>query len=132
LRIIPTSVHGILDYLVGIALFFAPELFGFAEYGGAAVSVPRTLGVIVIVYSLLTRYEWGLVKAIPMGLHLMLDMLGGAFLAASPWIFGFNNAPNNVWMPHLVVGLAEIAIAAMTSPAPRRVTGDTTGATTRV
>jgi hypothetical protein len=131
--VIPTSIHGILDYLVGIALFFAPEIFGFSWYGGYATSIPRTLGVVIIVYSLLTRYEWGLVKAIPMSMHLGLDMLGGAFLAASPWLFGFRDQAANVWMPHLVVGLAEIAIAAMTSPVPRRVTqSNEPGMTSRV
>jgi len=37
MRFIPTKVHGILDYVVGVALIAAPWLFGFANVGGPAV-----------------------------------------------------------------------------------------------
>ncbi len=45
MRFIPTKVHGILDYVVGIALIAAPWLFGFAGMGGAPVVIPIVLGV---------------------------------------------------------------------------------------
>ena len=44
-RFLPTSVHGVLDYLVGIALIAAPWLFGFAYVGGIAVYLPIILGI---------------------------------------------------------------------------------------
>jgi hypothetical protein len=90
-------------------------LFGFSEYGGAAVSVPTVLGVTLIVYSLLTRYELSLVKAIPVGTHLTLDFILAAVLALSPWLFGFSDLPANAWVPHLVVGLAVILVVFMSS-----------------
>ena len=104
-----------LDYIVGVALLLAPMLFGFSEYGGAAVSVPTVLGVILIVYSLLTRYELSLVKAIPMKTHLTLDFIAAAALALSPWLFGFSELPANAWVPHVVVGLAVLLVVFMSS-----------------
>ena len=71
MRFIPTKVHGVLDYLVGIALIAAPWLFGFAAVGGAAVVIPIVLGVGLIVYSLFTKYEWGPFSVIPMPVHLV-------------------------------------------------------------
>ncbi len=108
-----------LDYIVGIALILAPMIFGFEQVGGAAVWLPRVLGVGLIAYSLVTRYELGVVKLIPMNIHLMFDFVAVLLLAASPWLFGFVNNPPNVWLPHLVVGLAVIAVVIVSQTEPQ-------------
>lgn len=114
MRFLPTRIHGYLDYLIGALLIVAPWLFGFAA-GGAETWVPVILGVAVIVYSLLTDYELGVWRVIPMSTHLWLDALGGVFLAVSPWLFGFDDY---VWAPHLIVGLLEIAVSIFTHTVP--------------
>jgi hypothetical protein len=114
MKIIPAFVHGIFDYIGGIALLAAPNIFGFADEGGAAVMVPRIIGIIVLLQAICTRYEVGLVKLIPMKVHLMNDYIASLFLAASPWIFGFSDRPSNVWMPHVIVGLAVFVLSLMT------------------
>lgn len=118
MRFIPTQVHGILDYIEGIALILAPNIFGFSEVGGAAVLVPRILGVGLILYSLLTKYEVGVVKVVPMGVHLALDFIAGAFLALSPFIFGFSDESANAWYPHVIVGIAVILIVLLSKSDP--------------
>lgn len=115
MRFIPTNVHGVLDYLIGVLLIAAPWLFGFADTDMARW-IPIILGVAVIVYSLLTRYELGVIDAIPMTAHLWVDAVAGLFLAASPWLFGFSDI---VWMPHLIVGILEIVVALTTETEPR-------------
>lgn len=121
MKIIPAFVHGIFDYIGGIALLAAPNLFGFSDVGGAAVWVPRIIGVIVLLQSICTRYEVGLVKLIPMKMHLMNDYVASLVLAASPWIFGFADQPSNVWMPHVVVGILVFVLSLLTQTEPRRV-----------
>ena len=116
MRFIPTRIHGVLDYLVGALLIAAPYLFGFAT-GGAKQWLPMILGLGAIGYSLLTRYELGLVPVISMPGHLWLDALSGALLAVSPWLFGFSG---EVYAPHVLVGLFEIGAALMTRTAPER------------
>jgi SPW repeat len=116
MRVIPTYVHGIVDYLMGIVLIAAPWLLGFAD-GGAAMWTPIVIGAGVIAYSLLTDYELGVAPTITMSTHLILDAIGGVILAASPWLFQFADA---VWVPHVVVGLGEILAAAMTQTVPQR------------
>jgi hypothetical protein len=117
-KFIPTKVHGALDYIVAIALILAPMLFGFMSVGGAAVIIPIVLGIGLILYSLFTRYEWGLVKVLGMPYHLIFDVLASAFLVASPFIFGFVNQPLNVWLPHVVVGLAVIVVVIFSQSQP--------------
>jgi len=117
-RIIPTKVHGVLDYLSGLALLGAPEIFGFSQVGGAAVLIPRVLGVMILIMAILTRYEVGLVKLIPMPVHLVVDVVASIFLAASPFIFNFADNPSNVWLPHVVVGIAYFIITLFTQTEP--------------
>lgn len=119
MKIIPTFVHGIFDYIGGIALLAAPNLFGFADVGGAAVWVPRIIGLIVLLQSICTDYEVGLVKVIKMRMHLMNDYVASLVLAASPWIFGFSDERSNAWMPHLIVGIAIFALSLLTQDQPR-------------
>ncbi len=118
MRFIPTKVHGALDYIVGLALLFAPLIFGFSSVGGAAVVIPLILGAGLIVYSLFTRYEWGPFKLIPMPVHLVFDVVASLFLALSPFIFGFSSYPPNVWLPHVVVGITVIVVVIFSKPAP--------------
>lgn len=121
MRILSTATHGVLDYIVAIALLAAPNLFGFAEYGGAAVMVPRFLGVAILLMALTTRFEFGLLKIIPMPVHLMADIMGGLLLVASPWLFGFADLPANAWTPHLAVGILVTGAGMMTERQPRAV-----------
>lgn len=114
MRIISTRVHGVLDYLVGGLLIASPWLFDFAR-GEAETWVPVILGAGAILYSLMTDYEYSLSRSISMKTHLNLDLFSGIFLAASPWIFGFNDY---VYVPHLVLGILEIGAALMTSTVP--------------
>jgi hypothetical protein len=107
---IPTKIHGFLDYTVGLFLIASPWLLGFWETN-RATWVPIVLGGGAILYSLFTNYEWGVIKRLPMRTHLVLDAASGALMTASPWLLGFSD---EVWLPHVVMGLFEIAAAALT------------------
>jgi hypothetical protein len=113
MRFIPTRVHAPLDYIVGAALIAAPWIFQFSEHKAATV-IPIVLGIGLIAYSLFTDYELGVWRAFPMSVHNLYDVGAGAFLAASPWIFGFADETANVWVPHLVVGLAAVGLGLLT------------------
>lgn len=117
---VTTRVHGILDYVLGPVLFLAPNIFGFAEVQGPAVWVPRLIGALVILQAIVTRFEVGVVKLMPMRFHLFNDYAAGIFLAASPWLLRFYDPANQrLWVPHLVAGLAIVIVTAMTEKAPR-------------
>lgn len=113
---IDTRTHGIIDYATGALLIVAPYLFGFAN-GGIAQWLPQLLGALTIVMSLFTDYELSIAKAIPLRVHLGMDMASGALLAASPWLFGFAGL---IWWPHLLVGLMEIVVPMLTRRTPAR------------
>ena len=124
MRFMNTRMHGFADYLVGIILILAPYLLGFAD-GSAAQWVPQILGAAAIIYSLLTDYELGVVRVIPMPVHLGLDFASGLLLLASPWLFGF--ADRIAW-PHVLFGIIEVGASLMMQTRP----GSTTTADSRI
>lgn len=113
MRFIPTKFHAPLDYIVGVALIAAPWIFQFSEHTAATV-VPIVLGIGLIAYSLITDYELGVWKVAPMAVHNVIDVVAGAFLALSPFLFGFSDESANVWLPHVIVGLAAIFLGLTT------------------
>lgn len=113
LRVIPTSVHGVLDYLAsGINLAF-PWLLDLRDAPLAAL-VPRIDGVAGACYSLITDYEVGAFKVLPVPAHLAFDAAKGAFLVSSPWLFGFARGGTRYWLPHVMMGTADIMAAITT------------------
>jgi len=128
-KLISTRTHGVIDYLTAGALLTLPRALGWGERAtrlltGAAVG---TIG-----YSLLTRYEMGAVKLLPMRFHLALDALSGAALAASPLVL--DDEEPEVRASLLALGLFELGVTALTRTDPagdtgaRAMTQDTTRA----
>jgi hypothetical protein len=114
MRFIPTRVHGVLDYLVGIVLIAWPLIARYPMDSAEAL-VPLVLGIGAIGYSLFTDYELSIVRSIPMPVHLGLDMGSGILLAASPWLFGF---ADQTWAPYVIIGLFEIGASICTRTVP--------------
>lgn len=114
MRFLGTKTHGYLDYLVAIILIVAPWVMGYSSTG-AETWVPVLLGAGTVLYSLITDYEMGASPAISMRTHLLLDASSGVILAASPWLFGFHEY---VYLPHVVLGITEIAVALITKTHP--------------
>ena len=49
-----------------------------------------------------------------MPVHLTLDVISGTLIAASPWMFGFAKNGTRYWLPHVLMGTAEVLAAAAT------------------
>lgn len=118
-RIIPTRVHAMMDYTVGILLIAAPWIFQFAGETSAGKWISIVVGIVLILTSSVTNYEGGFLShVVPMRMHLVADAIIGIFLAVSPWLFGFADRGVNAWLPFLLIGLSEIGTAAVTNPMP--------------
>jgi SPW repeat-containing protein len=98
MRFIPTRFHAPLDYIVGAVLIAAPWIFQFSD-SGAATAVSIVLGIGLIAYSLFTNYELGVWKVAPMAVHNVIDVVAGALLALSPWLFGLRRRGHELLGP---------------------------------
>jgi len=121
MRIIPTRMHGMMDYVIGVVIVASPWIFGFADESSTAKWTFVVIGVVLLATSLMTNYELGLMKLVPMHVHLWADAIAGIVLALSPWIFGYaDDAGSNAWLPALAIGLLELGTAGMSDPWPQR------------
>lgn len=114
MKFIPTKIHGLLDYLFGGLLMATPWLLGFDD-NTLITWIPVILGGSTLLYSLFTNYEPGLIKLLPMPVHLISDFLSGLVLASSPWLFGF---ADYIYLPHLALGLIEMLIVLLSKTVP--------------
>ena len=116
MRFIPTRFHGILDYIVGLVLIMAPWIFDFSDNSAATWTIV-IVGIVVLVQTIFTDFEVGLIRKIPMPTHLMMDFGIGVILALSPWLFGF---ADQVYLPHLIAGIFSIMASLTTHRSPSR------------
>jgi hypothetical protein len=111
-KLIPTRIHGVLDYLTGLVLIAIPLLFNWPQ---PEAMIFMVLGAAALVYSLITRYELGVFKLLPMTAHLVLDLLSGLALVALPFL-GFVAPDLRPWF--WAFGAFEIVVALLTSTRP--------------
>jgi hypothetical protein len=87
---ISLTLHALLEPFIAALLIAAPFLFGFSDTG-APTAVSIIIGLAVLVVGMSTRWRISLVKAIPVPVHLTIDLIVGALLIASPFLFGFSD-----------------------------------------
>ena len=110
---IPTTVHGVLDYMTAGLMFALPRVLG---WGQCATRVMDIAGSGAVAYSLLTKYELGLVKVLPMKGHLALDAISGAALIGAAALM--DEEDPDVLATIAGVGAFEIAAALMSQSTP--------------
>ena len=66
-------------------------------------------------YTLMTRHEGGVVRVLPFKAHLVMDAVGGAGLAALPWMIGEDD-DDTAKVTCAAMGAFEVMAAAMTEP----------------
>jgi VIT1/CCC1 family predicted Fe2+/Mn2+ transporter len=86
---IPAFVHGLWEYIAGVALIAAPLVLGYDS--GSATAASIVLGVLLIFLTATTSSSTSLVNQIPLPVHILLDYALAAILIASPFLFGFSD-----------------------------------------
>ncbi len=113
---IPTSVHGVLDYMTAGLLVALPRVMGWSR------DVTRLLdasAAATVGYSLLTKYELGPVKVLPMKAHLALDAASGAGLIGAAMVMDDEDADVRLTLAGLGVFEIGASLLSQTRPAPR-------------
>ncbi|HXH73661.1 MAG TPA: hypothetical protein VNJ08_01755 [Bacteriovoracaceae bacterium] len=108
------KIHNIMDYVIALVLILSPFLFGFSDVE-VARNVYLVLGIGLAGYSLITKYYYSVAKIIPVGIHMILDVLAGIVLVFAPYIFDYRISINQGQMIfHVVMGLGAITLVAIT------------------
>lgn len=85
MNLISSKIHGILDYLVVIFLWVSPTLFGLPENTAVFTYI---LGAIHLVLTILTNFEYGLIRFIPLKIHGTIELIVSLALVGFAFYMG--------------------------------------------
>jgi hypothetical protein len=102
---IPAFVHGLFEYIAGIALIALPLILNYDSSAATAASI--VLGVLLLVLTATTAWSTSLVNSVPLAVHILLDYALAAVLIASPFLFSFSDEskPTGVFIAAGVIQL---------------------------
>lgn len=103
---IPLTLHAASEPFLVALLIAAPFIFAFSDES-APTALAIVAGLVILVVAMSTKWKLSLVKVIPVEIHAMLDLGLGAFLIASPFIFGFSDVSSATAF-FIVFGVLEI------------------------
>jgi SPW repeat len=89
---IPLNMHAALEPFIAVLVIAAPWIFGFSETDSATV-ICVLVGVAMLLVGSMTDWRMSLMRVIPLRMHLAGDLLLGAVLLLSPFVFGFADDP---------------------------------------
>lgn len=87
---ISLNTHAALEPLAALIFILAPWIFGFSEVD-SATAISIIVGAVMLIVGATTRWRYSLIKLIPVRTHFMGDLLLGAVLILSPFVFGFSD-----------------------------------------
>jgi len=105
--VVSKTLHGVIDYLAGIALLALPSLVGLPP--GPGVAMLQMVGGATLALSLLTDYKPALARLVPYPIHLMLDVALGLSTLVASWLLAADPAE----MLLLGAGVIYIAVPAL-------------------
>ena len=114
MKLFSTRTHGVLDYASVVLLLALPRAAGWSR---PVTTLLTASALATLAYSLVTRYELGLVKVLPMPAHLALDGASGAALCLAAALR--KDEPSAVRASLLGLGLFEITASLTTETQPR-------------
>lgn len=112
---IQTRWHAFLDYMMVLVLLTAPWVLDFSHIEPAK-TISLVAGAFILLLSLITKHEGGILRIVPMRLHLILDIVLGGMLIVAPFALGFTG----VYVPHLIVGMLLVCAGLFTYRKPQK------------
>lgn len=111
MRPIPVPVHALIDYPLALALMIAPSGLGLARAHLAEDLTIRAIGVCLLLLSLMTRYDLGLIPVFSMRAHRNFEVLMGLVLIGAAFVGRFSSRGAIVYV---AFGLGQILLALLT------------------
>jgi hypothetical protein len=86
---IPLLMHASIEPVAAIVLILSSWIFGFSDNGTAQLGT-IIIGAVMLVAGAMTDWRLAIVRLIPLRTHFMTDLVLGAVLILSPFVFGFS------------------------------------------
>jgi hypothetical protein len=65
--------------------------------------------------AIFSRHEWGFIKQFPVAMHCFIDVVGGSFLLASPFVYDYSS---KVFWPQFLLGSLIFLLGIFTKQSP--------------
>lgn len=85
MSILSSKIHGVVDYLVVLFLWLSPSLFGLPEQTALFTYI---LGGVHLTLTVLTNFELGIFKVIPLKLHGWVELAVSVALVGVAFFLG--------------------------------------------
>lgn len=82
---INSKIHGVIDYLVVIFLWLSPSIFNLPEITS---TITYIIGAIHLTLTVLTKYELGIIKVIPLKVHGWIELIVSIALIGVAFFLG--------------------------------------------
>jgi uncharacterized membrane protein YeaQ/YmgE (transglycosylase-associated protein family) len=82
-------LYGVVNYVVALLLLSMPFIKSNSDQSITAHIVTSFTGAVILVVTVLTNFEMGLLRRISLRENLTFGLCIGVFMLASPFIFGF-------------------------------------------
>src|SRR5258708_2412096 len=112
---ISTSTYGFINYVVAIILMSSLCLFGFSHVVGPLFFLPLIFGWLQLIMAILSKHKFGFMNVFPVSMHCFIDVVGGSFLMASPFIYAYSSQV--VW-PQVLLGALVFFLGIFTKQSP--------------
>ena len=80
-----SKIHGIIDYVVVLFLWFSPTLFALPSL---SAKFTYLLGGIHLILTVLTNFEMGIIKVIPFKIHGLIELIVSIALVGVAFYLG--------------------------------------------
>jgi drug/metabolite transporter (DMT)-like permease len=108
-------IHGIYEYLAGIAMIVLPHVFDFDS--DAARQIGLVTGIVLLVMAVASNLPTSLVRVLPTTFHIVLDYAVPVFIVVSPFLFDFTHE-DAALRTFIVVGALQLALSLVTASYP--------------
>ena len=105
MKILSQKIHGIIDFLVVLFLLSSPTLFGFT---GLLAYFTYSLGIVHLLLTLLTDFNSGVIKIIPLPIHGLIELLVGVVLVVLAYTLFKGNEMGKVF--YTIFGIAVLVV----------------------
>ncbi|HEU4607742.1 MAG TPA: hypothetical protein VFS31_06505 [Chitinophagaceae bacterium] len=110
LRFLSPANHGLVDYAAAIVLIIAPFLLKMGSSNPLALWISVVTGILVILVSLATRYRYGVIKVVPFGGHLALDLLVATVFMLVPFLCNLDGLEEAYYYSNAVAVYLVVAV----------------------
>jgi len=89
-RFVTKTMHAYLDYPVAVSLIALPIILGLGASSPLAFWLSVITGIAAFGLTLLTDHHLGVIRVLPYGFHLAVDLAVGLTFLVAPFALGFS------------------------------------------